>query len=56
MRIIVTGGRNYTDARTVSGTLTVYAAQHGQFHRLVHGGATGADTLAAAVAPRSAGP
>lgn len=50
MRIIVTGGRNYTDARTVSHTLIRYSVGPEKFHRLVHGGATGADTLAAAVA------
>lgn len=50
MRIIVTGGRDYTDAQTVARTLTAYQAKHPGPHTLVHGGATGADTMAAAVA------
>jgi predicted Rossmann-fold nucleotide-binding protein len=50
MRIIVTGGRDYTDARTVARVLAAYQAKHPGKHTLVHGGATGADTMAAAVA------
>lgn len=50
MRIIVCGGRAYTDARTVAKTLAGYATSTRVFHRLVHGGAPGADTMAAAVA------
>ncbi|MGW9447032.1 DUF2493 domain-containing protein [Bacillus mobilis] len=50
MRIIVTGGRDYSDAQTVAKTLSAYAAHPDRFHRLVHGGASGADLLAAAVA------
>lgn len=50
MRILVTGGRNYADAQTVARTLSAYTAHPDQFHRLVHGGASGADLLSAAVA------
>lgn len=50
MRIIVTGGRDYTDAQAVARTLTAYQAKHPGPHTLVHGGAAGADTMAAAVA------
>jgi hypothetical protein len=57
IRVLVTGGRGYTDRRTVARTLGHLADLyiHGVLPHeitLVHGAATGADTLAAEEAAR----
>lgn len=46
MIVLVTGGRDYKDAKTVSEVLTRVHKEH-HIRLLVHGCATGADTLAA---------
>ncbi len=46
MIVLVTGGRDYKDAKRVSDTLDVIHQAH-HIEMLVHGCATGADTLAA---------
>lgn len=45
MKILVTGGRGYSDSDAVSGTLDFYVSLFGDFE-LINGGATGADYLA----------
>lgn len=45
MRVLVCGGRNYRDADRVSEILTLFYAEYGM-DVLIHGGATGADSLA----------
>lgn len=56
IRVLVTGGRDYTDRATVADALVfvgnrIFGARPEEVV-LVHGGATGADTLAAAEAQR----
>jgi len=46
IRVIVCGGRDFTDQRVVDDTLDRVHRKHGAF-TLVHGGAQGADLLAA---------
>ncbi|QVJ00386.1 DUF2493 domain-containing protein [Nocardiopsis eucommiae] len=55
MRIIVTGGRHYTDREVVAWELLAIAVQFGpgEHITLVHGDASGADRLAASVAARA---
>lgn len=48
MKVLVCGGRNYADAGRVDGILAVL-----QPSRIIHGGATGADTLAGQWADRN---
>lgn len=45
MRVLVTGGRDYADAERVDAVLDYYHAQR-PFSVLIHGAASGADTLA----------
>ncbi|TQS43742.1 DUF2493 domain-containing protein [Cryptosporangium phraense] len=52
MRILVTGSRTWTDARTIATTLDRATDGHPGPHILVHGGARGADTIAATLAGR----
>jgi predicted polyphosphate/ATP-dependent NAD kinase len=47
MRILVTGGRRYANARIVAGALANFG---GGQHVLVHGGANGLDRIAAKIA------
>lgn len=56
LRILVTGGRDYSDTATVVYWLGAAAAQYGDGKdgvTLVHGGARGADRLAAEIARHS---
>ena len=46
MRVLVTGGREYTDKETVYSTLSKFAEQGITITTLVHGSARGLDTLA----------
>lgn len=47
IRVVVTGGRDYADRETVWRVLDAVARKHG-IAALAHGGANGADSLAAA--------
>lgn len=46
-RILVTGGRTYTDRDRVYAALDAVARRHGPALHIIHGGAKGADALAA---------
>lgn len=46
MKVLVTGGRNYTDLLAVWGALDALHASQGPITLLIHGGAAGADLLA----------
>lgn len=48
MRILVCGGRDYENADVIGRTMAMVAS--GRDHVLVHGGARGADTVAARIA------
>jgi hypothetical protein len=45
MRVLVTGGRNYTDLGAVWGQLDAFHALQGPIDVVIHGGASGADLL-----------
>lgn len=45
MKVVVTGGRKYADVQVVTRALSAVHHKHG-ISELIHGGATGADTLA----------
>lgn len=47
MRILVCGGRDYEDLGAVWSQLDAHHALQGQISLIIHGGARGADTLAA---------
>lgn len=46
MRVLVCGGRNYSDFDTVCHTLNRVVSQVGDIDTLIHGDASGADSLA----------
>jgi hypothetical protein len=48
MRVLVCGGRDFNDASLVYSTLSELQRERGPISVLIHGAATGADTLAAA--------
>lgn len=57
MRVLVTGDRNYTDVETIGGALERVQVmwnepgEHiGNYPTIIHGGATGADTIAQVLA------
>jgi hypothetical protein len=46
LRLLVTGGRNYADADSINMLLSAIHERRGPITCIIHGGATGADTLA----------
>jgi len=48
MRLLVCGGRNYTDAKALNTRLDALVKERGRVSVLIHGAARGADSLAAA--------
>lgn len=47
MRILICGGRDFTDAHKFALTMYAIDEQYGPFIEVIHGGARGADRLAA---------
>jgi len=46
VRVLVCGGRNFTDWQTVRNTLRNLIAERGLITAIIHGGASGADRMA----------
>lgn len=46
MRVLFTGGRDYKDIDHFLATVEAFEEQHGEITEIIHGGATGADTMA----------
>lgn len=51
-RVLVCGGRDFEDESHVFNSLSEFENEYGEISCLIHGGATGADTLAAEYAHR----
>ncbi len=47
MRVLVCGGRNYSDYETMKEVLSFFSKNYLKITHIIEGGATGADTLAA---------
>lgn len=46
MRVLICGGRDFTDYRRFVAVMQAIAAEHGPFTEVIHGGAKGADWCA----------
>jgi hypothetical protein len=46
MRVLFTGGRDFTNIDMFLDTVTEFEATHGEITEIIHGGAKGADTMA----------
>jgi hypothetical protein len=46
MRVLFTGGRDFNDIDLFLATVSEFEELHGEITEIIHGGATGADTMA----------